>query len=320
MTQNLSNPIVSVVIPTCGRPTVAVRAIGSALSQTFESIEVIVVVDGLDPATGDLLATIHDPRLRAICLDESVGGSEARNIGARAAKGSWIAFLDDDDEWLPEKIQAQVAASQSLSESLVFIASRYIERSQLGDRVLPVRTLEPGIPFSEFLFCRKDLRSGTGYVQTSTWFVSKQLMDLVPFTKSLQRNQDVDWMIHAMAKPACRFQILEEPLTIFHDHAGPDRVSKRPDWRFQYDWAIANRPYLTPKALAFCIATLCVPDAVRQKESLLTFLKLLLACLRTGGFSFLCLGFFCYNWLVSNSLRTFIRSGGSRALKVSTSL
>jgi glycosyltransferase involved in cell wall biosynthesis len=320
MTQNLRTPLVSVVIPTRGRPTVAMRAIGSALSQTFENIEVIVVVDGTDPATADLLTTIPDPRLRAICLAESVGGSEARNTGARAAKGSWIAFLDDDDEWLPEKIQAQVMASQSLSEPLVFIASRFIERSHLGDRVLPVRRLEPGIPFSEFLFCRKDFRSGTGYAQTSTWFVSKQLMDLVPFTKGLPRNQDVDWMIHAMAQPTCRFLILEDPLTIFHDHGGPDRVSKRPDWKFQYDWAIANRAYLTPKALAFCIATLCVPDAVRQKESLLTFLKLWLACLRTGGFGFLCFGFFCYNWLVSNRLRTIIRSGRSRALKVSTSL
>lgn len=320
MTQNLRTPLVSVVIPTRGRPIVAMRAITSALSQTFESLEVIVVVDGLDPPTADLLEMIHDPRLHTICLAESMGGSEARNIGVRAAKGSWIAFLDDDDEWLPEKIQAQVDASRSLSGPLVFIASRYIERSHQGDRVLPVRTLELGIPFSEFLFCRKDLRSGTGYVQTSTWFVSKQLMDLVPFTKGLQRNQDVDWMIHAMAQPECRFQILEKPLTIFHDHGGSDRVSKRPDWRFQYDWAIANRAYLTPKALAFCLATLCVADAVRQKESLLTFLKLLLACLRTGGFNSLCLGFFCYNWLVSNRLRTFIRSGRSRVLKVSTSL
>ena len=294
----------------------ALRAALSALGQTFENLEVIVVVDGTDPASRELLATVLDTRLRLICLDESVGGAEARNIGARAARGTWISFLDDDDEWLPEKIQLQVAAAQALQGPLIFIASRYVESSHLGDRVLPTRRLGLGIPFCEFLFCRKDLRSGTGYVQTSTWFVSKELMHAVPFTAGLQRNQDVDWMIHAMAQPGCKFQILEEPLTIFYDHEGPGRVSKRPDWKFQYEWALANRSYLTPKALAFCIATLCVPDAVRQKESALTFLKLLLACFRTGGINFLCLGFFFYNWFVSDTLRTRMRPRASRPIKI----
>jgi glycosyltransferase involved in cell wall biosynthesis len=294
----------------------ALRAVRSALGQTFENLEVIVVVDGTDPASREVLATVLDPRLRLICLNESVGGSEARNIGARAARGSWISFLDDDDEWLPEKIKAQVETAQTLPGTLIFIASRYVESSNLGDRVLPARKLEPGTPFSEFLFCRKDLRSGTGYVQTSTWFISKQLMDAVPFTPGLQRNQDVDWMIHAMAKPGCKFEMLEGPLTIFHDHQEPGRVSKLPDWKFQYEWALANRSYLTPKALAFCIATLCVPDAVRQKESALTFLKLLLACFRTGGIGFLCLGFFFYNWLVSATLRTRMRSRMSQPIKI----
>ncbi len=318
--EQLLDPVVSVVIPTRGRGITALRAVHSALNQTFTRLEVIVVVDGLDPITVELLGEVKDSRLTIIALDESVGGSEARNTGARAARGNWVAFLDDDDEWLSGKVEAQLSAAAHLQGPFIFIASRYFERSKLTERVLPTRSLESHLPFSEFLFCRTSLRGGTGYVQTSTWFVSKQLIDAVPFTKGLRRNQDVDWMLHAMAKPGCQFLILQEPLTIFYDHNEPGRVSKRPDWKFQYDWAMANRSFMSAKAFSFCVATLCMPDAVRQRESITVFLKLLIASFTKGRVTLLCLAFFFYNWFVSEDLRTMIRSVGTRNLKLSSSL
>ena len=72
-------------------------------------VEAIVVIDGPDAASQHALARIGDARLRVIALPESVGGSEARNIGARAAASRWIALLDDDDEWLLNKCGAAVA-------------------------------------------------------------------------------------------------------------------------------------------------------------------------------------------------------------------
>src|ERR1700758_1632604 len=99
-----SQPLVSAVIPTRNRPDLVCRAVRSALAQTYPNIEVIVVIDGPDPVSFASLEVLGDPRIRIIALKESVGGSEARNTGAREAKGSYIALLDDDDEWLPEKI------------------------------------------------------------------------------------------------------------------------------------------------------------------------------------------------------------------------
>ena len=79
--------MVSVVIPTRNRPTLVVRAVKSALAQTLTDIEVIVVIDGQDPETFEALHAIVDLRVRVISLSESVGGSEARNVGVRAGSG-----------------------------------------------------------------------------------------------------------------------------------------------------------------------------------------------------------------------------------------
>src|SRR5271156_4184413 len=96
-------PLISVVIPTRNRPELLIRAVRSALIQTYDSIEVVVVIDGRDQASVEALSEVSDARLRFIELEQSGGGNPARNIGVSAAKGNWVALLDDDDEWLPDK-------------------------------------------------------------------------------------------------------------------------------------------------------------------------------------------------------------------------
>jgi len=75
----MSHTLVSVIIPTRNRPQLVLRAVRSALNQTYPHLEVIVVVDGPDPATKEALETVVDGRLRVVALDQSVGGSDARN-------------------------------------------------------------------------------------------------------------------------------------------------------------------------------------------------------------------------------------------------
>ena len=94
-------PRVSVVIPTRLRPALVPRAVRSALAQTLTDIEV-VVIDGPDPDTREVLAAIADPRLRIVELERSGGAPAARNVGVDHARAAWTALLDDDDEWLPE--------------------------------------------------------------------------------------------------------------------------------------------------------------------------------------------------------------------------
>jgi len=83
----------------------------------------------------------------------------------------------------------------------VFIGSLFIERSPGGDRILPRVAVNVDTPVSELLFARTRLLSGTAYIQTSTWFISRELLLQIPFTQGLRRNQDADWMLHALTRP-----------------------------------------------------------------------------------------------------------------------
>lgn len=105
-------PLVSVVIPTKDRPAALARAVGSVVGQSFTDLEVIVVDDGSVPEAAAEIREVAetDPRIRLIRRPESGGPSRARNEGIWAAEGGWICCLDDDDEFLPGKIEAQVAA------------------------------------------------------------------------------------------------------------------------------------------------------------------------------------------------------------------
>ncbi len=101
-------PIVSVVIPTYNRRTKLKRAVDSVLNQTFKDIEVIIVDNASVDGTQELINGTKDQRIRYIRHDTNKGGPAARNTGIKNAKAPLIALLDDDDEWLPEKLAKQV--------------------------------------------------------------------------------------------------------------------------------------------------------------------------------------------------------------------
>src|SRR5580704_9617287 len=103
------NPLVSFIIPTFERPALVLQAVNSAVKQTINDLEIIVVIDGGDSATRAALESLSLPQLRVLPLKEQVGGSRARNEGVVIARGDWIAFLDDDDLWLPQKLERQLA-------------------------------------------------------------------------------------------------------------------------------------------------------------------------------------------------------------------
>ncbi|WP_375420532.1 glycosyltransferase family 2 protein [uncultured Sphingomonas sp.] len=101
-------PLVSVLIPTFNRSHYLPDAIGSALSQTLDNIEVVVVDDGSTDRTIDLLGSFTDPRLRVLRHDHNRGIPAARNTALSAARGRYIAWLDSDDRARPTRLAEQV--------------------------------------------------------------------------------------------------------------------------------------------------------------------------------------------------------------------
>jgi glycosyltransferase involved in cell wall biosynthesis len=102
--------LVSVVIPTRNRWNLLSRALASVLAQEGVALEVIVVDEGSSDETPERLAAIDDERVRTLRNDEPTGVARARNRGVEAARGEWVAFLDDDDFWAPTKLRVQLDA------------------------------------------------------------------------------------------------------------------------------------------------------------------------------------------------------------------
>jgi glycosyltransferase involved in cell wall biosynthesis len=260
------NPLVTAVIPTRNRPGLVCRAVNSVLSQSLREIECIVVIDGPDLATVESLGELRDPRLRVIALGESVGACEARNLGAQASRAEWVALLDDDDEWLPHRLERQIAALAEAVEPVTMVVSRFLDRGAGNDLVRPYRFPLRGQSISEFLWCEVSPFGGiTGFPQTSTWLLRRDFLLQVPFTKGQKLLQDLDWLLRAYHHPQMSVLFLQEPLTIFHNDQGRQRVTKQIDWRYSFRWAMRNRPLFTPKALGFFIAIYCINPAAQQQ-------------------------------------------------------
>ncbi|MFP8953665.1 glycosyltransferase family 2 protein [Natrialbaceae archaeon A-arb3/5] len=112
-------PHVSVVIPTYNRAETLARAIDSALEQTVDDLEVVVVDDGSTDDTPSVLATYDDPRVRPVVHATNRGANVARNTGIEHARGEYIAFLDSDDEWRPAKLERQLKTLEDRSTEWV---------------------------------------------------------------------------------------------------------------------------------------------------------------------------------------------------------
>ena len=279
--------IVSAVIPTRDRADLLCRAVRSVLAQTMPHLECIVVIDGPDAVTQQALQAISDARLRVIALEQNVGGCEARNVGARVALGEWVALLDDDDEWLPGKLEKQLAFAAAAAEPATMVASRYLDRGGEGDDLLRPHTFPiAGQPISEFLWCEVSCLGGiVGFPQTSTWLVRREFLLEVPFTRGLKVLQDLDWLLRGYGHARMRLLLIEEPLSIFHNELSRQRVTKRIDWEYCRDWAMANRHLFTEMALGYFLVIYCVNPAAQQGAAWSAIRPLLLDVRRYGRYN-----------------------------------
>lgn len=111
----MNNPTVSVIIPAYNSAATIDRALDSALSQTLADFEVIVVDDASADQTRELVRArqLKDKRIELIAQRRNGGPAVARNTGIQAARGTYVAFLDADDQWMPEKLALQVRAMEA---------------------------------------------------------------------------------------------------------------------------------------------------------------------------------------------------------------
>jgi glycosyltransferase involved in cell wall biosynthesis len=124
-------PEVTVVIPTRNRwHLLSTAALPSALRQRAVDHEVVVVDEGSSDETPAALATMDDARLRVIRHDTPRGVAQARNAGIAAARGAWVAFLDDDDLWAPRKLRSQLDAAAETSAGFAYAAAAWLDEER----------------------------------------------------------------------------------------------------------------------------------------------------------------------------------------------
>jgi glycosyltransferase involved in cell wall biosynthesis len=297
---------VSVVIPTLSRPALVTRAVRSALAQTIEDIEVIVVVDGPDEPTRTALAAITDPRLRVVELPERGGAPNARNAGVREARAPWTALLDDDDEWLPHKLAAQLELAKRAPAPAPIISSRLINRTPRAELVMPRRLPAAGEPLTEYLTVRRGLFHGDGFIQTSTIMAPTELLRRVPFTVGLRRMQELDWTIRALSQDGVDLVVAAEPLVVWHTDEDRPRLSFDSPWEESLEWLRRSRPLLTPRAYA-AVTMSVISSMAAPTRSGKVFRMLLREARRYGQPGVLDYLAFFQIWLIPARLRRSVR-------------
>ncbi|MCL9758336.1 glycosyltransferase family 2 protein [Frankia sp. AiPa1] len=204
------------VIPTVGRPSLR-AAVASALAQDPAPLEVVVVMDLPRPTDGvaaDGVAA-DDPRVQVLWTGGLAGPSGARMAGVGQARGEIVAFLDDDDEWLPGNLAARLAvyreAAIRVRHPVIACRAEVVGPDDEPHGVHPREGYGGEQPLAEYLFRRRGLR-GLGFVLgASTLLCGRDLLAEVPFDVDLALHEDWDWLLRATGRPDCRLTMVADP-------------------------------------------------------------------------------------------------------------
>lgn len=260
-------PLVSVVIPTYLRPGLVLRAVRSTLEQTVHEIEVIVIVDGRDAETSAALNTIADSRVSVVVPERHLGQAGARNMAIGLARAPWVAFLDDDDEWLPRKLEVQLRTAKRSRLTNPIVACKLIARDEVNEFHWPSRLPRAGEPLSEYFFCPRLPFTGEGMVINSAILTSRDLALRVPFRGPIW--DDPDWLLRATRIPGAglEFALEMEPLLVWHIEKKRERITNRLLWRDSLHYARANRELFTDRSFAGFVLHVVSSSAAAQKDT-----------------------------------------------------
>ncbi len=225
MSRDRRDGLVSVVLPTYGRPEFLVDAVESVDQQSYGPIEIIVVDDhSPDPIETRLDGTSlgEDRMLRCIRHEENRGASAARNTGIEVSKGEFIAFLDDDDYWLPSKIERQIEAFERTGSNtgVVYTGQQFTFDGEITSVSRP--TLEGDLT--------KDILCGAPMPGFSAIMVRSETYETVGgLDERFPCWQDREWLLRLSTE--YDFAVVSEPVVVRrstdHDQISDDFETKR---------------------------------------------------------------------------------------------
>lgn len=234
----MRNSRVSIVIPVFNRSNIISRTLDSIVAQTYKNIEVIIVDDcSSDSLSLKAILDQYDLNINYIRHEINLHGGAARNTGIDASNGEYIAFLDSDDLWHPEKLEQCVARGVEEQEILY---------SKIQDRGV----IKPDFAFDnkgnvdEYLIVERQT------MQTSSLFMKTSFARHVRFDPSLKRFQDTDFIIRAQKCFNAKFTLIESVLVHMTDDDKGSRISSSVDPKPANIWLDNVRLLLTQRTIS----------------------------------------------------------------------
>lgn len=235
VTREINIKMISVIIPTHNREDVIGRAIESVLQQTYKDVEIVVVSDGSTDNTEEVVKKIqskHD-NIQLISVHPNKGANNARNEGIRAAQGEYIAFLDDDDDWELDKLEAQMKVfEKDNSVGLVYTGINII---YVNEDINYNSLSEYKGDLSKEILIRNIIGA------TSSVMVKKEVLDKSGyFDVEMPAKQDYDLWIRACQHTNVDF--VKEPKLNYYNYTGGNQISGSVD-RHEQAVALMNQKY-----------------------------------------------------------------------------
>jgi len=223
---------ISVVIPSYQRYNEVLRAVNSVLNQTLPPLEVIVSNDGPDTKKSKLIESLNDKRVKYIEAPHRCNASATRNYGIKEARADWIALLDDDDVWLPKKLELQFYAFEQNSKNYAILAGVeriYNQSNKIWQR--PKYIFQNGTNVQNVLFFPG------GGVNTSTIVAPKRIFEEYSFNENAERHEDWEWLLKAGQK----LPVILTPEVICERYLNSEKSLSRPgNYNYTLDWYLKN--------------------------------------------------------------------------------
>jgi glycosyltransferase involved in cell wall biosynthesis len=236
------NGLVSIIIPVYNRKAMIVNAIKSIQNQTYTNYEILVVDDGSSDGTQKAVKAFNDSRITLIETDHN-GAYIARNKGLKKARGKFIAFLDSDDIWLPEKLETQMILMTKEKNVAMSFTNGYIFKDKETEYEMDLRpTGKLNLPLKEFY---KELLKNN-FIATSSVVVRKDLLNNVGYFLSENRGC-LDYQMWLRIAKTYEIRFLNKPLFIYNEHSKSltgKRIARLNDQLYVYDleekWLLEN--------------------------------------------------------------------------------
>lgn len=183
--------LVSIIMPSFNTVQYIANSIQSVIDQTYENWELIIVDDCSTDNTDAVVAGISDTRIRYLKNEKNSGAAVSRNYALREAKGRWIAFLDSDDIWHPEKLERQLAFMKEKKYAFTFTDYRI----QLNGKWMPYINIGPDVVDKRkmYNYC---------YFSTITVMYDRNVVGLIQI-EDLRKNNDYAMWLQAVEKTKC---------------------------------------------------------------------------------------------------------------------